>query len=59
MSDAEGSSGFGGDLRKVVQINEGQLKAGLSEMVRGTVERAWVKKHHPGWYKRLEQGRDH
>ena len=38
MSDAEGSSGFGGDLRKVVQINEGQLKAGLSEMVRGTVE---------------------
>lgn len=32
------SAGLAGDLRKVVQIDDARLKAGLSELVRGTVE---------------------
>ena len=32
-----GSSGLAGDLWKIVQINEGQLKAGLSELARAVV----------------------
>ena len=35
------------------------VKGTLRAMIRGTVTRAWVKKHHPGWYKRLKQGSDH
>jgi transposase-like protein len=32
------SAGLAGDLRKVIQIDDGRLKSGLSELVRGTVE---------------------
>ena len=35
------------------------VKGTIRAMTRGTVTRAWVKKHHPGWYKRIEQGGDH
>lgn len=35
------------------------VKGTLRAMFRGTVTRAWAKKHHPGWYKRIEQGGDH
>jgi len=35
------------------------VKGTIRAMIRGTVARGWVKKHHPGWYKRIEQGQDH
>jgi formate dehydrogenase subunit gamma len=28
----------------------------VGAMVRGTVSKAWARKHHPGWYKRVMQG---
>lgn len=32
------------------------IKGTLGAMVRGTVTRAWARKHHPGWYKRVMGG---
>jgi formate dehydrogenase subunit gamma len=29
------------------------IKGTVGAMVRGTVSRAWARKHHPGWYKRV------
>jgi formate dehydrogenase subunit gamma len=34
------------------------IKDTMGAMIRGTVTRAWAAKHHPGWYKRLESGRN-
>lgn len=35
------------------------IKGTLGAMVRGTVTRAWARKHHPGWYKRVTEGEKH
>jgi formate dehydrogenase subunit gamma len=35
------------------------IKGTLGAMVRGTVTRAWARKHHPGWYKRVMGGEKH
>lgn len=32
------------------------IKGTLGAMVRGTVSRAWARKHHPGWYRRVIGG---
>jgi len=34
------------------------IRGTVGAMVRGAVTRAWARKHHPGWYKRIEQGGD-
>lgn len=35
------------------------IKGTIGAMVRGTVTRAWARKHHPGWYKRVMKGEEH
>lgn len=35
------------------------IKGTVGAMVRGTVTRAWARKHHPGWYKRILRGEEH
>lgn len=35
------------------------IKGTVGAMVRGTVTRAWARKHHPGWYKRVLRGEEH
>ncbi len=35
------------------------IKGTLGAMVRGTVTRAWARKHHPGWYKQVTEGEKH
>jgi formate dehydrogenase subunit gamma len=32
------------------------VKGTVGAMVRGTVSRAWARKHHPGWYRRVTGG---
>jgi formate dehydrogenase subunit gamma len=32
------------------------IRGTVGAMVRGTVTRAWARKHHPGWYKRIARG---
>ncbi|QXP82971.1 formate dehydrogenase subunit gamma [Methylococcus sp. ANG] len=32
------------------------IKGTIGAMVRGTVSRAWARKHHPGWYRRVIGG---
>jgi len=32
------------------------VRGTLGAMIRGSVTRAWAKKHHPGWYKRVMRG---
>ena len=34
------------------------IRGTVGAMVRGTVSRAWARKHHPAWYKQIEQGGD-
>ena len=34
------------------------IRGTVGAMVRGTVSRAWARKHHPGWYKQTEHGGD-
>jgi formate dehydrogenase subunit gamma len=33
------------------------VKGTIGAMVRGTVSRAWARKHHPGWYRRVIGGK--
>ncbi|QJD30610.1 formate dehydrogenase subunit gamma [Methylococcus geothermalis] len=33
------------------------IKGTIGAMVRGTVTRAWARKHHPGWYRRVIGGK--
>jgi formate dehydrogenase subunit gamma len=33
------------------------IKGSIGAMVRGTVTRAWARKHHPGWYREITGGR--
>lgn len=35
------------------------IKGTLGAMVRGTVTRAWARKHHPVWYKQVTEGEKH
>jgi formate dehydrogenase subunit gamma len=35
------------------------IKGTVGAMVRGTVSRAWARKHHPGWYRRVLRGEEH
>lgn len=35
------------------------IKGTIGAMVRGTVTKAWARKHHPGWYKRVTGGGEH
>lgn len=35
------------------------IKGTMGAMVRGTVSRAWARKHHPGWYKKILRGEGH
>ncbi|AAU92708.1 putative formate dehydrogenase, gamma subunit [Methylococcus capsulatus str. Bath] len=32
------------------------IKGTIGAMVRGSVSRAWARKHHPGWYRRVTGG---
>ncbi len=34
------------------------IRGTVGAMVRGTVSRAWARKHHPGWLRQVEQGGD-
>lgn len=34
------------------------IRGTVGAMVRGTVSRAWARKHHPGWYKQIGEGGD-
>ena len=35
------------------------IKGTVGAMVRGTVSRAWARKHHPGWFKQIDRGEGH
>jgi len=32
------------------------IKGSISAMTRGSVSRAWAKRHHPGWYREVSKG---
>ncbi len=32
------------------------VKGSISAMTRGSVSRAWAKRHHPGWYREMTKG---